>query len=157
MNNSTPATPTRILKRCDTMLINETLFDELTVKAKESPRLRMNFNLHDSLDAKAQRLFNALEPGTVMPVHRHMASSETQVLMRGSMKVMFYDDKGQITEEYMLDNSTGNYGVQIPAGVWHSLEVLQTGTIILEIKDGPYRPLQENDILMLNPHTDNGI
>ncbi len=139
------------------MLINETLFDELTVKAKESPRLRMNFNLHDSLDAKAQRLFNALEPGTVMPVHRHMASSETQVLMRGSMKVMFYDDKGQITEEYMLDNSTGNYGVQIPAGVWHSLEVLQTGTIILEIKDGPYRPLQENDILMLNPHTDNGI
>jgi len=139
------------------MLINETLFDELTAKAKESPRLRMNFNLHDSLDAKAQRLFNALEPGTVMPVHRHMASSETQVLMRGSMKVMFYDDKGQITEEYMLDNSTGNYGVQIPAGVWHSLEVLQTGTIILEIKDGPYRPLQENDILMLNPHTDNGI
>lgn len=139
------------------MLIDERLFDELTEKAKESPRLRMNYNLHDSLDAKAQRLFNALEPGTVMPIHRHMTSSETQVLMRGSMKVMFYDDKGQITEEYMLDNSTGNYGVQIPAGVWHSLEVLQTGTIILEIKDGPYRPLQENDILKLNPKTDNGI
>ena len=131
------------------MLINDSLFDKLTEEAKKSPRLRMNFNLHDSLEAKAQRLFNALEPGTVMPIHRHRHSSETQMLMRGRMKVMFYDNNGRLFEEHILDNNIGNHGVQIPAGVWHSLEVLESGTVILEIKDGPYTPLQDEDILKI--------
>lgn len=84
-------------------LINETLLDEVTQQAKESPRLRMNHNLHDSLDAKAQRLLNALEPGTVLPIHRHRHTAETYVLLRGKIKVMYYNDRKEETEQVVLD------------------------------------------------------
>lgn len=130
-------------------LINETLLDEVTQQAKESPRLRMNHNLHDSLDAKAQRLLNALEPGTVVPVHRHRHTAETYVLLRGKIKVMYYNDRKEETEQVVLDPKTGSYGVHIPAGQWHTLEVLESGSVILEVKDGPYAPLGEEDIMSL--------
>ncbi len=128
-------------------LIDETLLDDLGRRAAASGRLRMNLNFHDSLDAPSQRLLNALEPGTVMPVHRHRHTSETYVLLRGRLRVMFYDDRRQVTDEAVLDPSEGRYGVHIPRDRWHSLEVLAHGTVLFEAKDGPYTPLAPDCIL----------
>lgn len=128
------------------MIIDNNLLDEVTRQATESPRLRMNFNLHDSLEAKAQRLLNVLLPGTEVPVHRHMHTAETYVLLRGKMAVVFYNDFGQQTARFLLDPMKGNYGVQIPKGQWHGIEVLEPSTIF-EVKDGPYTPLTPADIL----------
>ncbi len=129
-------------------MLDNLLLDNVTLKAEESPRLRMNFNLHDSLDAKAQRLINVLLPGTSLPVHRHNHTAETYILLRGRMNVIFYNDNGDRVECYHLDPTIGNYGVQIPAGQWHGVEVITPSTIF-EVKDGPYTPLQPEDMLEL--------
>lgn len=128
------------------MIIDDSLLDAVTARAEASERRRMNYNLHDSLEAKAQRLLNVLLPGTVLPVHRHRHTAETYVLLRGRMFVVFYDSLGVQTERFLLDPRVGNYGVQIPAGQWHGLEVVEPSTIF-EVKDGPYTPLTEEDIL----------
>ena len=128
-------------------IINKELLDEITRQAKESPRLRMNYNLHDSLDAKTQKLLNALEPGTILPIHRHPNTTETYLLLRGKLNVILYNDKKEVLETMHLDTANGNYGLDIPAGQWHSIEVLESGTVILEVKDGPYIPFQPEDIL----------
>ena len=128
-------------------LINEELLDRVTGEAKRSPRLRMNYNFHETLEAKAQRLLNALEPGTVLPVHRHCQTAETYLVLRGVIKVLFYDDRKRLLETFLLDPREGNYGVHIPKGQWHTLEVLKSGTVIFEVKDGPYQPLGKDDIL----------
>ena len=128
------------------MTIDNKLLDKITAEAEESPRLRMNYNLHERLDAKAQRLINVLLPGTLLPIHRHKHTAETYVLLRGKMFVVFYDDLGGQAERYLLDPTQGNYGVQIPKGQWHTVEVIEPSAI-LEVKDGPYTPLQPEDIL----------
>lgn len=128
------------------MIINDELIDKVTAEAEASPRLRMNFNLHESLDAKAQRLINVLLPGTPLPIHRHRLTAETYVLLRGKMFVVFYGDTGGETERFLLDPALGNYGVQIPAGQWHTVEVIEPSAI-LEVKDGPYTPLGPEDTM----------
>ncbi len=128
------------------MIINDKLLDKVTAEAAESPRLRMNYNLHDSLDAKAQRLINVLLPGTSLPIHRHRHTAETYVILRGKMFVVFYNDLGAQTARYLLAPTQGNYGVHIPAGQWHGIEVIEA-TAIFEVKDGPYTPLQPEDML----------
>lgn len=128
------------------MIINDELINKVTEEAGKSPRLRMNFNLHESLDAKAQRLINVLLPGTVLPIHRHRHTAETYALLRGKMFVVFYNDLGAQTERYLLDPTIGNYGVHIPKGQWHGIEVLEPSAI-LEVKDGPYTPLSPEDTL----------
>lgn len=128
------------------MIIDDKLLDKVTAEAQASPRLRMNFNLHESLDAKAQRLINVLLPGTALPVHRHSHTAETYVLLRGKMVVVFYDQTGAQTARHLLDPATGNYGVQIPKGQWHTVEVIEPSAI-LEVKDGPYTPLRPEDML----------
>lgn len=130
-------------------LINDILLDEVSEKATLSPRLRMNYNLHDNLEAKAQRLLNALEPGTQLPVHRHPHTAETYILLRGRINVLFYNEDKQVQEKQELFVGSGNYGVHIPAGQWHTLEVLEGGTVIFEVKDGPYTPLTEDNIMNL--------
>lgn len=129
------------------MIIDKSLLDSVTSGAKESNRLRMNYNFHDSLDAPCQRLLNALEPGTIVPIHRHQHTSETYILLRGKLRMMFYNDDKDIIEETILSSESANYGIHIPAGVWHAMEVLASGTVIFETKDGPYMPIQECDIL----------
>ena len=129
------------------MIIDKSLLDSVTSGAKESNRLRMNYNFHDSLDAPCQRLLNALEPGTIVPIHRHQHTSETYILLRGKLRMMFYNDDKEIIEETILSSESTNYGIHIPAGVWHAMEVLASGTVIFETKDGPYMPIQECDIL----------
>lgn len=128
------------------MIINNELLNKVTAEAQESPRMRMNFNLHESLDAKAQRLINILLPGTPVPVHRHVHTAETYILLRGKMFVIFYNSLGEQTEGYLLDPTIGNYGVNIPKGQWHGIEVIEPSAIF-EVKDGPYKPLQPEDIL----------
>ena len=128
--------------------IDSILLDEVSLQAQSNPRLRMNHNFHDSMTAPSQRLLNALEPGTVLPIHRHTLTDETYVVLRGKLWVRFYDDAKQVLEEALLDPTSGCYGVNIPAGQWHSIEVLQAGTVIFECKDGPYTALNESDILL---------
>ena len=128
------------------MIIDNSLLQTITQQAKDSERLRMNYNLHESLDAKAQRLFNALEPGTVLPIHRHRHTAETYILLRGAIDVMFYNNDGVEIERYELNLFNGNYGVHIPRGQWHSLEVKESA-VIFEVKDGPYTPLAPEDII----------
>lgn len=129
------------------MIIDENLLNEVSDAAKKSDRLRMNYNFHDSLDAKAQRLLNALEIGTILPIHRHCHTAETYILLRGKLRVMFYDETGAEAISYRLDPFAGDYGVHIPAGQWHALEVLESDTVIFEVKDGPYVPLEPEDIM----------
>lgn len=129
------------------MFIDSTLLDSVSAQACSSERLRMNFNFHECAEAPSQRMLNALEPGTVLPVHRHRHTAETYVLLRGKIRVMFYDESGTVEEEsFLLDPLAGAFGVNIPLGRWHSLEVLESGSVIFEAKDGPYAPLGAEDI-----------
>lgn len=128
-------------------MIDKKLLDEVSAQAKASKRLRMNYNLHDSLAAKAQKLLNALEIGTILPIHRHRHTSETYMLLRGKIRVMFYNEMREETDSFLLDPLSGNYGVQIPAGQWHTLEVLEDNSVIFEVKDGPYTPLAPEDLM----------
>jgi hypothetical protein len=128
-------------------IIDKNLLDTVSAAAKSSERLRMNHNFHETLEAPCQRMLNALEPGTFVPIHRHIHTAETYILLRGKLKIFFYNEEKVIIEEEILDQSHGCYGVHIPAGVWHSMEVLESGTIIFETKDGPYTPITEQDIL----------
>ena len=128
------------------MIIDTSLLDSVTEQATESPRLRMNHNFHDSMEAKSQRLLNALEPGTEIPIHRNRNTAKTYILLRGTIRVLFYNNEREIIETIELNPLTGKYGIDIPAGEWHTLEVLEKGTVIFEVKDGPYRALGEEDI-----------
>lgn len=130
-----------------TIFFDRALLDSLLQLASASPRLRMNMDLRNSPEDRSQRMLNALEVGTVMPVHRHRATSETQLLLRGVIDVMFYDASGREIQRFRLDPLNGNYGVNIPAGQWHSLEVIEPA-VLFEAKDGPYAPLTEEDILL---------
>ena len=129
------------------MIIDKALLDKLTSQAKASPRLRMNLDLRNSPEDRSQRMLNALEPGTPLPIHRHMKSSETVVCLRGHLREVFYDDSGAVTE--IIDLATGSEyaAVNIPIGQWHTVEVLESGTVILEMKDGPYEPQKAEDIM----------
>lgn len=128
------------------MIIDDRLIDRVEEEARESPRLRMNYNFHESLDAKAQRLMNVLLPGTIIPIHRHRHTAETYVLLRGKMVVAFYNDMGAQTDRFLLDPKEGNYGVQIPKGQWHGIEVIEPSAIF-EVKDGPYMPIEPEDMM----------
>ena len=131
------------------MFITDKELSALTEVARNTPRLRMNQDLRTSANDSSQRMLNALEPGTVLPIHRHKNTSETMVIVKGALIERFYDDKGNITEEHRM-KPDGKYPiVQIPAGQWHSLEVLESGTVIFEAKDGAYKPLTEDEILTI--------
>lgn len=128
------------------MIIDTKLLNELTAKAKDNPRLRINYNLHDSLDAPSQRLLNGMEPGTVLPIHRHEKTAETYIVLRGHLVVTLYDNEHKTIEIDDLDPAHGNLGVNIPANTWHKVEVTESGTVIFECKDGPYTPLNANNV-----------
>lgn len=128
------------------MIIDKKLLDEVSSKALESERLRMNFNFHESWDSKAQIMLNAMEPGTKIPIGRHHVD-ETFVVLRGSILVRFFDDNRNITMEALLDPKDGKYGIVIPKDTWHKVECLESGTVIFESREGPYRPLSKEDTM----------
>lgn len=132
-------------------LITEELLDAVTSQAKENPRLRMNYNFHAEMDAPIHRLLNALEPGTYLPPHRHRDKEETYLVLRGSLLAFFYDEAGDVTEKVLLNPSEGKYGLEIPPCTWHSIVALESGTVIFEIKKGPYSPLSPEDLASWAP------
>ena len=129
------------------MTITQPLFDELTEQAKASPRLRMNLNFHQSLDEKCHRFLNAVEPGTVVPVHCHPTKDETFVLLRGKVRVTTHNDDGSIMEDVILSPEEGCYGMNIPKGVWHKVESLESSSILFECKEGPFVPHEVEGVL----------
>ena len=129
------------------MRIDSELLDMLTEQAKASPRLRMNLDLRTSSNDSSQRMLNALEPGTQVPVHRHSKSTETVVMLRGRGIQYYFNDNGEVTDEIMLDASGPCRMMSVEVGQWHSLKSLESGTVIYESKDGAYEPLSDEDIL----------
>ena len=138
--------------------INKQLISELFDKAEVNPRLRMNFDLRTSPDDGGQRMLNALMPGTVVPIHRHPMSNESVICLSGKLVEVIYEEE-DITKDfppmgmdaqdvpsdkrfkesvrYVLDPSVGNFGCVVPAGAWHTVEVLEP-SVIFEAKDGKY-------------------
>ena len=130
------------------MKITQALLDELTAKAKESPRLRMNLDLRDSAEDTSQRMLNAIEPGSPLPIHRHQKTSETVVCIRGRLVEEFYDDlERTCTDRIELSPNGPVVALNIPAGQWHTVHALESGTVILEMKNGKYEPISDVDIL----------
>ena len=129
------------------MVITQEVLDNLSAQAKESPRLRMNLDLRNSPEDRSQRMLNALEPGTVLPIHRHRQSSEVVVVLRGRVKWLYYDDMGRLTDSFVVEAGGAICGLSVPKGQWHSLECLASGSVILETKDGAWEPMQEMDLM----------
>ena len=127
------------------MVIDQKILDDLTASAKTNPRLRQAMDLRNTPEDGSQRMLNALEPGTVMPIHRHKGTSETCVCVRGHFEEYFYDSEGHLTET--VDMVPGGVVLNIEAGQWHSLKCLESGTVLLEAKDGAYRPLGEDEVM----------
>ena len=132
------------------MQITQALLDSLTEQAKDSPRLRMNLDLRNSPNDQSQRMLNAIEPGSPLPIHRHRKSSETVVCLRGRLVEEFYDElERRCTEAIELSPGGQVVTLNIPIGQWHTVRSLESGTVIMEVKDGLYEPTGEEDILAL--------
>ena len=128
-------------------LIDKQLLDEVSRQAKESPRLRMNHNFHQSLEDKCHRFLNAVELGTKVEIHRHPTKDESFVLLRGRVRVNIYNDDGTVLESVVLCPKDGLYGVDIPKNVWHNVESLESGSVLFECKEGPFEPHEVEGIL----------
>jgi len=129
------------------MRLDKDLLDSVTAEAVQSTRLRMSRDMRNTPDDNSQRMLNAIEPGTELPVHRHCNSSETCIVLRGSAVEVFYDDNGNETERVTMKPDSECCGVNIEAGRWHRIVSLENGTVIFEAKDGKYEPLAQKDIL----------
>lgn len=132
------------------MVIDNKVLDELSAKAKASPRLRMNLDLRNSENDGSQRMLNAIEPGSPERIHRHRHTSETVVCLRGKVVEEFYDELERIcTDSIVLTPNGPNVAINIPAGQWHSIRAVESGSVVLSCKDGRYEPLSDADILGL--------
>lgn len=129
------------------MIIDTQLLDKVSSEAKSSPRLRMNYNFHQSLEDKCHRMLNAVEPGTDIPIHRHPTKDESFVVLRGKVRSTTYNDDGSVIDSVVLCAEEGRYGVDIPKGVWHKLESLESGSVVFECKEGPFVPHEVDGIL----------
>ena len=129
------------------MVFDKQLLDDLTAQAKASPRLRMNLDLRTTPEDQSQRMLNALEPGTVLPIHRHPKTTEVVTILRGKAVQYLYDENGNKTGQVLLEAGGECAGMSIERGQWHRIECLETGTVIFEAKDGPYELIQPEDIM----------
>lgn len=129
------------------MKIDTSLLDKVSDDARNSTRLRMAYDLRTTSNDQSQRMLNAIEPGTEVPIHRHRNSSETCFVIRGAAIEIIYDDFGQELERILMKSGSDCVGVNIPIGVWHKVVSIESGTVIFEAKDGKYEPLNETDIL----------
>lgn len=127
-------------------IIDENLLSQVAAEARQSPRLRMNYNFHQSLQDKCHRFLNALEPGTQIPVHHHPTKTETFVLLKGKVRVTTYNDDGEVLESCVICCADGTYGVDIPRNVWHGVECLEP-SVLLECKEGPFVEHEVDGIL----------
>lgn len=137
-------------------VIDKRLLDETSEKAKASPRFRINYNFHEQLDDPINRLLNAMEPETYIRPHRHLNPPKEEIffILRGKVMLFVFDDKGNITDKLLMGPEEGVYGAELPAGTWHSLLVLETNTVLYEVKPGPFVPLSEEDMAAWSPEQD---
>ena len=132
------------------MIITQTLLDELTAKAKATPRLRANYDLRNSAEDQSQRMLNAIEPNSPLPIHRHQKTSETIVCVRGKLVVEFYDELERIcTDSVVLTPNGSDIAVNVPIGQWHTVKAMESGTVLFESKNGVYEPTGSEDTLTL--------
>ena len=129
------------------MKIDNQLLDTLSAQAKANPRLRQSYDLRTTPEDQSQRILNAVEPGTILPIHRHRGSTETIIVLRGKVVQYYYDDNGNKVASYELAPNFAQVGMSVPVGQWHALESLEEGSVIFESKDGAYQPLSAEDIL----------
>lgn len=129
------------------MLIDKKTLDTLSQQAKANPRLRQAFDLRTTPEDQSQRILNAVEPGTILPIHRHRGSTETIIVLCGKVVQHYYNDAGEKTASYELAPNSAQVGMSVPVGQWHALESLEEGSVIFECKDGTYQPLSAEDIL----------
>ena len=148
------------------MIITQQILDQLTEQAKASPRLRMNMDLRNGAEDQSQRMLNAIEPGSQLPIHRHQKTSETVVCLRGRLVWEYYQElkvdslklkdssevqgsRVQKVQEIELSPNGPVVALNVPAGQWHTVKALESGSCILECKEGAYEPLADEDILRL--------
>ena len=129
-------------------IIDDNLIDSVAAEAKQSPRLRMNYNFHQSLSDKCHRFLNALEPGTQIPIHHHPTKDETFVILKGKVRVSTYNDDGELLDSCVLCHEEGCYGVDIPKNVWHGVECIES-SVLLECKEGPFVEHEVDGILKI--------
>ena len=129
------------------MKIDKELIDNLSTQAKVNPRLRQAYDLRTTTEDNSQRILNAMEPGTVLPIHRHRGLTETVVVLRGKVRQNFYDENGQLTESFEVSAGSEIIGFSVELGRWHNTECLESGTVIQECKDGRYEALGEEDVM----------
>ena len=129
------------------MVIDNKILDELSAQAKVNPRLRQSMDLRNSPEDQSQRMLNALEPGTVMPIHRHQKTSESVVILRGKIEWIFYDNDGNETERVTLDANGEPRMLNVEIDRWHSLVCLESGSVLYESKDGAYHPLTSDEVM----------
>lgn len=130
------------------MKIDNLLVDNLSSQAEANPRLRQAFDLRTTPEDNSQRILNAMEPGTILPIHRHRGTTETVVVLSGRIRQNFYDDAGRLVESFVVETGSDVMGFSVEVGRWHNTECLEPGTVIMECKDGKYEPLEEGDILI---------
>ena len=129
------------------MLLDQELLNALSAQAQASPRLRQNYDLRNTPEDHSQRMLNALEPGTVLPIHRHLHTSESVAMLRGKAFWIFYDDQGHETSRHLIEAGGENPGIVVSMGQWHKLECLESGTVIMECKDGAWKSLSAEERL----------
>ncbi len=130
------------------MKIDSALLDSFSAQAKANPRLRQAYDLRTTPEDNSQRILNAMEPGTILPIHRHRGSTETVVVLRGKIRQNFYDEAGRLVESFTVSPCSDVMGFSVELGRWHNTECLESGTVILECKDGRYEPISDEDILI---------
>lgn len=137
-------------------IIDKQLLDSTTDRARQSPRLRMNYNFHEQLDDPINRLLNAMEPGSYIRPHRHLNPDKEEIflLLRGKAMLFLFDNDGNITGKLLIDPLAGSYGAEIEPGVWHCLLVMEPGTVVYEIKTGPFAPLHPDNMAPWSPEPD---
>ena len=129
------------------MKIDNQLLNTLSAQAKANPRLRQSYDLSTTPEDQSQRILNAVEPGTILPIHRHRGSTETIIVLRGKVVQHYYNDAGEKTASYELAPNSAQVGMSVPLGQWHALESLEKGSVIFESKDGKYEPISSTDII----------
>ena len=134
-------------------IVSENLLDELSHKAANMPRQRLNLNFHEELSDPMNRMLNAFEPGTYIQPHKHENPDKREVfiLLRGALVVALFDESGNPTDFVLLDPKKGTYALEIPPKIWHSVISLESGTVVYEIKDGPYLPISDKNFASWAP------
>lgn len=135
-------------------LVTSSLLDSLTNEAIQSQRKRAHYNLHPNLEDKIHRLCIAVEPGSYVKPHRHLTPEkwELLVILRGKMKILLFDDEGIVIDRVELKHDGENICIEIPAGVWHTFVSMESGSVVLESKPGPYSKPIENDFVNWAPN-----